>query len=174
MSGLTVARRAGGADVPAMFRIYNASLDDYFNAESIEYFMLQWPNGQFVADSVLGGTVGALSSYILDDGSASLALFAVDPSSRGMGAGTALLDALVRECRMCGVPRIQLEVRTRNERAISFYERRGFRKKGVLQSLYSDGGDAYRMSLTLRRKMPGRGPGGLPHENMLSSRCSVW
>lgn len=151
MSGLMVARHAGGADVPSMFRIYNSSLDDYFSAESIEYFMLQWPRGQFVAESVLGGVVGALSSYILDGSTASLALLAVDPSSRGMGAGTAMLDALTRECFAAGLTRIQLEARVTNASAIRMYERRGFCRTEILPSLYSDGGDGVRMILDLNR-----------------------
>ena len=54
MEGMMFVRRAGGADVPAMFRIYNNNLDDYFAPENIEFFMLPWPRGQLVADSVTG------------------------------------------------------------------------------------------------------------------------
>lgn len=158
MSGLMVARHAGGADVPAMFRIYNSALDDYFNVESVEYFMLQWPRGQFVAESVLGGTVGALSSYILDDRTVSVALLAVDPSSQGRGAGSAMLDALITECRMSGLPRIQLEARVTNARALSLYERKGFRRTEMLPSLYSDGGDGVRLVLDLGRGAAGSRP----------------
>lgn len=149
--GLMIARRAGGADVPRMFEIYNSSLDDYFNAESIEYFMMQWPQGQVIAESVLSGVSGALSSYIMEDGTVSIALLAVDANARGSGAGSAMLDHLKMECFRQGLSRMQLEVRTGNMTAISFYERRGFRKASVLKSLYSDGGDGYRMVLDLNR-----------------------
>lgn len=151
MTGLMVARRAGGADVPDMYRIYSRNLDDRFDPGVVEFLMLQWPRGQIVAGPVTGGTAGALSSYILDDGAVSVALLAVDAPYRGLGAGSALLDRLVPEAMGAGAPRIQLEARVTNLRAISFYERRGFRRTCRLPSLYSDGGDGVRMVLDLGR-----------------------
>ncbi len=151
MTGLMVARTAGAADIPAMYRIYNGNLDDYFAPENLEYFMLQWPRGQLVAEPVTGGTAGALSSYILEDGAASIALLAVDAPYRGLGAGSAMLDALRIECLRNGIPRMQLEARVTNASAISFYERRGFRRTCILPALYSDGGDGVRMVLDLGR-----------------------
>ncbi len=145
MSGFIIARNAGGSDVPAMYRIYNTNLDDYFAPEAIEYFMLQWPRGQFIAETITGSTVGALSSYMLDGQTASISLLAVDSDSRGLGAGSALLDAFLPVCMYHGLSRVQLEVRVTNAPAISFYERRGFRRTGVLPHLYNDGGDAFRM-----------------------------
>lgn len=149
MSGLFTVRRAGGADVPAMFRIFNTNLDDYFAPDTLEWSMMQWPAGQLVAVSLTGETVGALNSYIIEDGVVSLALFAVDARFRGMGAGSALLDALRFECAGAGIRRIQLEARSTNSSAIAFYARRGFRKLCDLPGLYSDGGDGIRMVLDL-------------------------
>lgn len=151
MNGFFAVRRAGGADVPAMYRIYNGNLDDYFAPESIEFFMLQWPRGQLVAEAVTGGVAGALSSYVTEDGIASVALLAVDGPFRGRGAGSALLDALVPECMAEGLPAIQLEARVTNAGALRFYQRRGFRIIGTIPSLYNDGGDGYRLRLDLSR-----------------------
>ncbi len=147
--GFFVTRRAGGADVPSMYGIYTRNLDDFVSAEAIEYFMLQWPRGQILAEAVTGGHAGALSSYVMEDGTVSVALLAVDASYRGRGAGTALIEGLLPECTAIGAPRVQLEVRTTNASAISFYDRLGFRRTEVLPHLYSDGGDAFRMTLDL-------------------------
>lgn len=144
-------RRAGGADVPSMYRIYNTNLDDYFAPENIEFFMLQWPRGQLVAQTVTGAVAGALSSYILEDGTVSIALLAVDAPFRGLGAGTMLINALRTECIGEGIGRMQLEARATNLRAIALYERLGFHRTQVLPSLYSDGGDGIRLVLDLRR-----------------------
>lgn len=142
-------RRAGGADVPTMYRIYNSNLDDYFAPENIEFFMLQWPRGQLMAETLTGIPAGALSSYILEDGTASIALLAVNGPFQGMGAGTMLIDSLRAECFREGIWKIQLEARVSNSRAINLYERLGFRRTEVLPSLYSDGMDGIRLVLEL-------------------------
>ncbi len=149
MSGLFTVRRAGGSDIPSMFRIFNTNLDDYFAPDTLEWSMMQWPAGQLVAVSFTGDTVGALNSYIIGDGTVSLALFAVDATYRGRGAGSALMDALIFQCASHGIRRVQLEARTTNSAAIGFYTRRGFRKLCDLPGLYSDGGDGIRMVLDL-------------------------
>lgn len=151
MNALMFVRRAGGGDVPSMYRIYNTNLDDYFAPENIEFFMLQWPRGQLIAETLTGTPAGALSSYILEDGTASIALLAVDSPFQGMGAGTKLIDALRQECIGEGIGRMQLEARVTNTRAVKLYERLGFRCTQILPSLYSDGGDGIRMVMDLRR-----------------------
>lgn len=149
--GFFTVRRAGGADVPSMYGIYTENLDDYVSADAIEFFMLQWPRGQLVAEAVTGGTAGALSSFVMEDGAVSVALLAVGGPFRGMGAGSALMDRIIAESIAVGAPRVQLEVRVTNSSAISFYERRGFVRTETVHGIYDDGGDGYRMVLDLGR-----------------------
>lgn len=149
MSGFIMVRRAGGADVPAMYRIYNTNLDEYFAPESIEFFMLQWPRGQFVATTLTGETVGALSSYIMQDGAATITLLAIDSRFRGLGAGSDLIGSFIQECAANGISRVQLETRETNMNAIRFYQSKGFRTTGRLPNLYTDGGAGVRMCMDL-------------------------
>ena len=149
--GFVTVRRAGGADVPSMYGIYTNNLDEYISADAIEFFMLQWPRGQLVAEAVTGGTAGALSSFVMEDGAVSVALLAVGGPFRGMGAGSALMDRIMAESIAVGAPRVQLEVRVTNGPAISFYERRGFVRTETVRGIYGDGGDGYRMVLDLGR-----------------------
>ena len=132
-----------------MYGIYTENLDDYVSADAIEFFMLQWPRGQLVAEAVTGGTAGALSSFVMEDGAVSVALLAVGGAFRGMGAGSALMDRIMAESIAVGAPRVQLEVRVTNGPAISFYERRGFVRTETVRGIYGDGGDGYRMVLDL-------------------------
>ena len=134
-----------------MYGIYTENLDDYVSADAIEFFMLQWPRGQLVAEAVTGGTAGALSSFVMEDGAVSVALLAVGGPFRGMGAGLALMDRIMAESIAVGAPRVQLEVRVTNGPAISFYERRGFVRTETVRGIYGDGGDGYRMVLDLGR-----------------------
>ncbi|MDG1519821.1 MAG: GNAT family N-acetyltransferase [Yoonia sp.] len=50
----------------------------------------------------------------------------VDPTARGRGVGTALLDAIVDKARARGYAEVRLDVIDNNPRARTLYERRGF------------------------------------------------
>lgn len=142
-------RRMTANDVDDVFAVLNLNLDDYFAPDVVEFFLAQWPEGQFVAESLTGGVVGALCGSRLQNGRASVSLLAVDSTARGQGAGGALLDALRRSCIMFGIGTVQLEVRTTNADAIRFYTKRGFRISETLPRFYNDGGDGYRMTCTI-------------------------
>ncbi len=115
----------------------------------IAFFLAQWPEGQFVAESVTDGIVGVLCGAKLDGDRASISLLAVDSRSRGVGVGTSLLTALRQACVMEGISTIQLEVRTTNKSAIEFYIHHGFSVSESLPGFYNDGGDGYRMMLSV-------------------------
>lgn len=133
-------------DVQSVFAVLNLNLDDYFAPEVIEFFLAQWPEGQFVAESITGQIVGAVCCSRLSGNRASVSLLAVDSSVRGRGAGGMLLSNVRRACVMQGIGTIQLEVRTTNTTALEFYKRRGFTVTEFLPSFYNDGGDGYRMT----------------------------
>ena len=101
-------------DVDDVFAVLNLNLGEYFAPEVIQFFLAQWPDGQFVAESLTGQVVGALCGSKLAGNRASVSLLAVDSSVRGMGAGTSLMASLRRACMMNGIGTIQLEVRTTN------------------------------------------------------------
>ena len=71
-------------------------------------------------------------------------------SCRGNGVGTALLETTLRAARQRGLTRVELFVRTDNDRAKRLYERAGFTVEGALRRhLLIDGiyRDSYLMSL---------------------------
>lgn len=55
---------------------------------------------------------------------------AVAAEARGLGVGTALLDAIEDEARQRGLSKVRLEVIDTNPRARALYERRGFIAEG--------------------------------------------
>ena len=142
---MAMIRQAGEWDAEKVFSIINGNLDDYFSPDVINFFRMQWPTGQFIAEDFLGNPVGAICGSRLDGGRASISLFAVSAGQRGRGIGTQLLEAFRRRCLMEGMSTIQLEVRTTNTNAIRFYERHGFVRTEHLPHFYNDGGDGYRM-----------------------------
>lgn len=142
---MAMIRQTGERDTEKVFSIMNSNLDDYFSPDVINFFRMQWPTGQFIAEDLFGNPLGAICGSRLDGGRASISLFAVSAHHRGTGIGSQLLESFRRRCLMEGMSTIQLEVRTTNANAIRFYGRHGFVKTEYLQSFYNDGGDGFRM-----------------------------
>jgi ribosomal-protein-alanine N-acetyltransferase len=65
---------------------------------------------------------------------------AVARKAQGSGLGSQLLQALLDEAMRRGKRRVLLEVRADNSRAISLYERFGFRRSGVRRGYYQPSG----------------------------------
>jgi ribosomal-protein-alanine N-acetyltransferase len=95
---------------------------------------------------------GSVAGYIVTCASrrkAELVSIAVDPRYRGRGIGGALVERTIAKLRAAGVRRLELAVRVGNRDAIAFYRRRGFERLERLPAYYENGGDAYRMRLSL-------------------------
>ena len=89
---------------------------------------------------------------------------AVEPSLRGNGIGTALLERLIGEVDDPAA-RYTLEVRMSNQGAIRLYERFGFRSAGLRRRYYQDNGEdaviMWRTPATLEGRLddiPAAGP----------------
>ncbi|SYZ72324.1 GCN5-related N-acetyltransferase [Candidatus Zixiibacteriota bacterium] len=69
----------------------------------------------------------------------------IDPRFQGKGWGAALLAACEKEAVKHKCEKISLEVRSNNKRAISLYEKFGYRPDATLPGYYSDGINGLRM-----------------------------
>jgi ribosomal-protein-alanine N-acetyltransferase len=65
---------------------------------------------------------------------------------RRRGVGTALLAEAERRLAIHGVKKIGLETATDNESAIAFWQRHGYRTRGVWNGYYPGGRDAFTMT----------------------------
>jgi L-amino acid N-acyltransferase YncA len=63
-------------------------------------------------------------------------------SHQGLGIASALLTRCIEEARAMGVWNLRFTVRTYNHRAISLYERHGFRRVGRLERVALVGGES--------------------------------
>ena len=73
-----------------------------------------------------------------------LVSLAVLPSVRGKGAAAALMNSILRRLRRRRIPKLALTVKISNARAISFYERYGFRRVRRIARYYEDAQDGWR------------------------------
>lgn len=92
--------------------------------------------------------VGYLVYWVLFE-EASLQTIAVDLPSRGLGFAQAMLRHLVADAVRQGAKRVNLEVRKSNAPALHLYQKAGFTVSQVRKNFYSDGEDAYQMTLFL-------------------------
>ena len=77
-----------------------------------------------------------------------IATIAVDPRYQGRGYGRALLLACEEQLNF---PRAKLTVRISNDRAISLYEKEGYRTVDIWKRYYNDGEDGLVMEKILQR-----------------------
>lgn len=98
-----------------------------------------------------GAVVGfAVGSVVLSAGTAELESVAVLPSSRRLGVGKALCEAVMVWCREQGARLMELEVRSASGGARALYEGLGFTVEGVRKAYYREPPDnALLMRLSL-------------------------
>ena len=77
-----------------------------------------------------------------------IATIAVDPRYQGQGIGTALLRACEAQLKF---PSVRLTVRISNQRAISLYEKEGYRTVDIWSRYYNDGEDGLVMEKILQK-----------------------
>lgn len=83
---------------------------------------------------------------------AHLALFAVAPGYRRQGAGTRLIQWLIKTAEVAGVQTVTVELRKTNETARRFYESLGFSQMESLRHYYRGVEHGQRMALDLRHR----------------------
>lgn len=76
------------------------------------------------------GPLASLLERGCEDGTLLMDGVFVRREARGLGVGTALLDAVERHAAARGLARVRLDVIDTNPRARALYERRGFRARG--------------------------------------------
>lgn len=80
-----------------------------------------------------GGPIGYASGHIDEDGTGHLDFMAVDPATRGVGDGSVLLAATLRELfARATMDVVRLAVRANRTPAVRFYESRGFTRTATL------------------------------------------
>ena len=81
---------------------------------------------------------------------AHLVLFAVQPMQRRLGAGTQLIQWLIKTAEVAGAQTIYVELRKTNTTAFTFYKSLGFTLMEPLQNYYQGVEHGQRMALDLR------------------------
>lgn len=82
-----------------------------------------------------GAPVGCGMSHTLEPGVAEIKRVYVREAARGLGAGRAMMEALVRQCREDGFERILMDTGRPQDAAQKLYLSMGFRLRGPYQDM---------------------------------------
>jgi ribosomal-protein-alanine N-acetyltransferase len=137
-------------DFPALLEIDKACYPPgiaYSRRELAEY--MQFPG----ADCLLAETAGTVVAFLLTSHRGAeghiITIDVLEPYRR-TGVGSLMLEAAEKRLAACGVTLAVLETAINNEAAISFWERHGYRTRGILKNYYPGALDAYAMTKSLR------------------------
>jgi len=146
-------RSALSADLEGICQIEDDSFSDPYPRHLLKRLLREIGNGFLVAEETPGRLVGYCVSSI-EGRLAHLISIAVLIEDRRKGVATALLRSLIEHLETRPVDELWLEVKQGNKEAIGLYERFGFAGVMILENYYSDGSQALRMRMSLRKQVP--------------------
>ena len=103
-----------------------------------------WPES-FIVATIKEQIVGFILTSLSDSKTARILMLAVYPYYEHRGIGSSLMDATIKQCIHRNIKIVQLEVRSKNQKAIQFYLRRKFIIYQTLHNYYKNGENAYQM-----------------------------
>lgn len=138
-------RKAVPTDIGALLALERLFPGDRISRRSFAHFLTRANADVWVYEA--GGRVVADAVVLYRAGSSSARLYSivVDPSARGRGVASELVEAVETGARQRGCRRLALEVRPDNTAAIRLYEKRGYYVRRTLAQFYEDGMDALRL-----------------------------
>jgi ribosomal-protein-alanine N-acetyltransferase len=150
-----LARRADAAAIAALSRDeIEHGLPWSWRAERIADAIADADTNVAVADGRAPGTLAGFGIMVYRDVNAHLLLFAVHPSQRRSGVGSALLLWLETVARTAGITRIRLEARQDNEAARCFYSEHGYHERTLRPGMYSPAVHGVQLEKWLQGKRP--------------------
>ncbi len=121
----------------------------------------------FVCKDEENNVVGYISYYQVRD-EAFINNVCVTESARRQGAGRKLVRRALQSAEENGASFLSLEVRSKNEAAVSLYESEDFEVEGIRRRYYTDPtDDAYLMTKRFETSSFDAGPAGLPNVTII-------
>ncbi len=129
----------------------NSVIEEYYNVNRIENEVTQFSenwHGYFVAKKD-GEVVGAIGGGTIAAELVEIFVFYMDPNKRNRGIGTKLLNYYTDYQKILGIKEQWLSAQKGNEKAIPFYEAKGF----VKQSEKTSEGSGKHVSIRYMREI---------------------
>lgn len=126
------------AGFESIYEALETCADSFFN-KSVDKRKLAEKMAAFgnVTAAYIGDNLAGVACYYanaFETKTAFLSVIVIRKEFQGCGIGSQLLRSFLDHSKVKGMTVCRLEVDSRNENAISFYERKGFRKCGIASS----------------------------------------
>jgi ribosomal-protein-alanine N-acetyltransferase len=116
---------------------------------------LCFPGAECVIANAASGKIAGFCIAAHQDELGYVITLDVLPNYRRLGVASALVGEVEGRLAREQVRQVWLETATDNEPAIAFWQKHGYRKRGVRKEYYPDGRDAYTMRKDLERPAQG-------------------
>jgi ribosomal-protein-alanine N-acetyltransferase len=136
-------------DMFSVIKLASDSLPERYNPSIFNYFYETFPDGFIVAET-LQKLVGFIVGVQTHENKANILMLSVSEYYQNRKIGTELLKEFLKIISNLNIKIIELEVRTDNEKAISFYKKHNFKIKKKIEEFYQNGEDAFTMALVLQ------------------------
>ena len=142
-------RRIQPQDIFSVIKIAHESLPERYQPNIFNTFYESFPQGFLIAlkhHKIVGFLIGVK----IHDAIAKILMLSVNENHRKQGIGSALLINFLQEMLLQNIRLVNLEVRTNNKIAITFYKKHGFDIQETITGFYQNGEDAYIMRQVLQ------------------------
>lgn len=136
-----IVREANEKDYPSLIEI-SKRIHDFHGENEIPFYSESLGFELYVLESDQEENIGFACTRLDDDTEAEIDYIAIRQDQEGKGIASAFLREVLADMKENGINKIFLEVRSKNQRAISFYERNNFQQYRVRKHYYNDGDDA--------------------------------
>lgn len=136
-------------DVFSVIKIAYEALPERYDPRIFNSFYESFPQGFLIAEKhhkIIGFLVGIKTH----DTRAKILMLSVNNNHRKQGIGSALITKFLQEMVLQNIKQVDLEVRTNNKIAVTFYKKHGFDIIETIARFYQNGEDAYSMRRILR------------------------
>jgi len=141
-------RKFKPTDTFKVIKLASMTLTEKYNPSIFTYFYETYPQGFIVAEQN-HKTIGFLVGVKPLPHISKILMISVDPDFQGKKIGVKLLREFIKTSIQDNIEKIELEVQTKNSKAIKFYEKNGFKKIDKIKEFYQNKEDAYTMRLNL-------------------------
>jgi ribosomal-protein-alanine N-acetyltransferase len=145
---MVTIRQVQPDDMFAAIKIAYTVLPERYNPTIFNYFYETFPAGFLIAEhyhKIIGFIAGTKTSKH----TAKIHMLAVTEKHRRHHIGTTLTNQFLTILKNHQINQVELEVKTTNTTAITFYQKLDFKITDHLHHFYQDGDDAYIMKKTL-------------------------
>jgi ribosomal-protein-alanine N-acetyltransferase len=141
-------RKFNPNDMFSVIKLSLENLTERYNPNLFNYFYESYPQGFWVCD-LNHKIIGFLVGIKLTPQNAKILMLSVLKDYQNRGIGSQLLKNFLNEIILQNIIKVELEVKTKNYKAIKFYKKNGFEIVDIINNFYGYKDDAYIMRLIL-------------------------